>query len=50
MKNIIDLLLVKKEIMRFVQEGDEASQIIMLYYVKSDWWDIDKKERGSEWS
>ena len=43
-KNIIDPVLVKKDMLHYVQDVkavrgmDEISQITMLYCVKSGWW------------
>ena len=35
-KSMLDLVLAKKDMLHFVQ--DEASQITMLYCLKSGWW------------
>ena len=53
---MIDLVLAKKNMLRYVQDlrtgrgMGRASQITMVYYVKSGWRGHGYKERGSEWS
>ena len=37
-KSMIDLMQVKKDMLRYVQEGKEIFQITMLYCVKSVGW------------